>query len=179
MTALIIYHTKTGHTRRAAEDIAEGLREAGVESRIVAAREFGGWDVGEEIVLVGSPCHAGSCHIRGGLSGPVRAVLKRLGASDLAGKVAGAFAVNCAIGGGLTVKSIEKALARAGARIAEPGVVVRAGVPFSLTTGPMASPDARERLRRFGGALAQAAAASPEQAAPQEPSRPTEVTHDA
>ena len=160
MNALIVYHTKTGHTRRAAEDIAEGLRTAGVESRIVAARELEGWDAGEEIVVVGSPCHAGSCHIRGGLAGPIRAVLKRLGASDLAGRVAGAVAVNCAYGGKLTATTIEKALAQAGAQVAQPGVVVRAGAPFSLYTGPMASQHARERLRQFGAALAEAASAA-------------------
>jgi flavorubredoxin len=107
--------------------------------------------------VVGSPCHAGSCRIRGGVSTPVRSALKRLEPAALAGKVAGAFAVNCAYGGHVTVATIESALRAAGARVVEPGVVVRAGVPFSLAVGPMATEEARERLRKLGRSLARAA----------------------
>jgi len=158
MDALIVYHTITGHTRRAGEDIAAGLGAAGVPAQLVAAKEMKGWDAADAAILVvGSPCHAGSCHVRGGLAGPIRSLLKRLGPATLAGKVGGAFAVNCALGGQLTVRTIEDALTAAGARVPEPGVVVRAGVPFSLYVGPMASDEARERLRQFGQALAEAA----------------------
>ena len=158
MNAVVVYHTKTGHTRRAGEDVAAGLEAAGVSVKLASAREMGEWDVGDAaIVVVGSPCHAGSCHIRGGLSGPIRKALRRLGASTLAGKVGGAFAVNCALGAALTVRSIEEALRRAGARVAAPGVALKAGVPFSLFTGPMASEADRERLRELGRALAAAA----------------------
>lgn len=158
MKALIVYHTITGHTKRAAEDIAEGLREGGVDSRLRSASEMTEWDVaGEQIIVVGSPCHAGSVAIRAGLSGPIRSALRRLTASSLAGKVGGAFSVNCAYGGHRTVRAIEKRLRGAGARVAEPGVIVKAGVPFSVVTGPLASEEARERLQEFGRALARAA----------------------
>lgn len=160
MNALIVYHTKTGHTRRAGEDIAAGLEAAGASPALLAATEMEDWPLADaQIVVVGSPCHAGSCHIRGGLSGPIREALKRLEPAALSGKVAGAFAVNCSFGGSVTVAAIEAALRAAGAQLPEEGVVVRAGVPFSLWTGPMASNAARAELRRFGGALAAAAAA--------------------
>jgi len=155
MKALIVYDTITGHTRRAAEDIAEGLTSEGVAARLRAAREMAEWDVADEAVIaVGGPCHAGSLAIRAGVSGPIRSLLKRLETSTLAGKVAGAFAANCAYGGHRTVLAIEKRLRSAGAQVSQPGVVVRAGVPFSLFTGPMASEEDRGRLREFGRALA-------------------------
>ena len=157
MKALIVYDTITGHTRRAAEDIAQGLTGEGVAAGLRTAREMAGWDVADEaIIVVGSPCHAGSLAIRAGVAGPVRSLLKRLEASTLAGKVAGAFSANCAYGGHRTVRAIENRLRAAGAQVPQPGVVVRAGVPFSLYTGPMASEESRERLREFGRALARA-----------------------
>ncbi len=158
MKALIVYDTITGHTRRAAEDIAEALAGEGVVAGLQAAREMAGWDVADEaIIVVGSPCHAGSVAIRAGVAGPVRSLLKRLEASTLAGKVAGAFSVNFVYGARRTVRAIEKRLRSAGAEVPQPGVVVRAGVPFSVFAGPMASEASRERLRELGRALARAA----------------------
>ncbi len=160
MKAIIVYHTKTGHTKRAAEDVATGLQAAGVDAQFLHASDVRGDGLADaDIVVVGSPCHAGSCRIRGGLSGPIRSALRRLEPTALAGKVAGAFAANCAYGGHVTVAAIEKALAAAGAKIPQKGIVVRAGVPFSVTVGPMTSEAAREELRQFGQALARAAQA--------------------
>jgi flavodoxin len=162
MNALIVYHTITGHTRRAAEDIANGLRGEDVSAHLQAADEMATWDVADvALVLVGSPCHAGSVALRSGLPGAIRSLLRKLGASALAGKLGGAFSVHCAYGGHRTVRGIEKHLANCGARIPEPGVVVRAGVPFSVVTGPLASEEDRRRLREFGCSLARAAKAEP------------------
>jgi len=158
MEALVIYHTISGHTKRAAEDIAAGLSEAGAAATLAAAGELGDLDVGKfGVVVIGSPCHAGSLAIRSGVCGPVLGVLKRLKATKLPGVVGGAFAVHCTYGGHRTVARIEKALRAAGADVPEPGVVVTAGVPFSLFTGPMASDAARQELRELGKALADAA----------------------
>ena len=160
MNALIIYHTITGHTRRAAEDVAEGLAGEGATARLLPAGEMPRWDVaGQAIVVVGSPCHAGSLAIRAGVSGAVLAALKKLAASTLAGMVAGAFSVNSAYGGRRTVQAIERRLRAAGATVPAPGVVVKAGVPLSLFTGPKASEQHREELRHLGRTLAQAAKA--------------------
>jgi flavorubredoxin len=162
MNALIVYHTVTGHTKRAAEDIADGLRREGVSARLQAAGEVAAWDVADvALVLVGSPCHAGSVALRSGLPGAIRSLLRKLGASALAGKLGGAFSVHCAYGGHRTVRAIEKRLASCGARVPEPGVVLRAGVPLSVVTGPLASEEDRRRLREFGCSLARAAKAEP------------------
>jgi flavodoxin len=163
MNALIVYHTVTGHTRRAAEDIADGLRREGVSAHLQAADEMATWNVADvALVLVGSPCHAGSVALRSGLPGTIRSLLSKLGPSALAGKFGGAFSVHCAYGGHRTVRAIEKHLAGRGARLPEPGVVVKAGVPFSVVTGPLASEEDRQRLREFGCSLARAAKAEPE-----------------
>jgi len=158
MNALIVYHTVTGHTKRAAEDIAEGLRSGGVAVRLEAVSEARELNVADQsIVVVGSPCHAGSLAIQAGVSGPIRSFLRQWADSVLTGKVGGAFAVHSTYGGHRTVRGIERRLRKAGARIPEAGVVVRAGVPFSLFTGPMASEECQEKLRAFGRALALAA----------------------
>jgi hypothetical protein len=118
------------------------------------------WDVaGLAIVVVGSPCHAGSLAIRAGVSGAILAALKKLDASTLAGIVAGAFSVNSAYGGRRTVQAIERRLRSAGALVPQAGVVVKAGVPLSLFTGPKASEQHREELRHLGRTLAQSAKA--------------------
>lgn len=158
MRALILYHTKTGHTRRAGEDIAEGLRAEGVEVRLLQAADLESWEVADDaIIAVGSPCYGGASGIKDGLAGPIRSALRRLDPSSLKGKVAGAFSVHCAFGGKRTAGSIEKAVRAAGAVAPCRGVAVRAGVPFSLFTGPKASKKSRERLRDFGQALAREA----------------------
>ena len=158
MKALIIYHTNTGHTRRAAEDIVDGLKDQGMDVSIQAAGELAEWDAADQdVVIVGSPCHAGSLAIRAGVSGPIRSLLKELKPATLEGKVAGAFSVNSAYGGQRTVHAIEDHLQAAGAEIPQQGVVVRAGVPFSLFRGPMASEESREQLREFGRILARTA----------------------
>jgi len=160
MNALIVYHTITGHTRRAAGDIAEGLSGEGVAAKLVPAGEMAQWDLGgTDIVVVGSPCHAGSLAIRAGVAGPILGALNKLTGSTLAGTVAGAFAVNSAYGGRRTVRAIENCLRAAGASVPAPGVVVKAGVPLSLFTGPMASQKSRDELRQLGRTLAQAAKA--------------------
>jgi len=157
MKALIIYHTNTGHTRRAAEDIAEGLKDHEMDVSIQAAGDLTEWDAADQdIVIVGSPCHAGSLAIRAGVSGPILSVLKKLEPATLESKVAGAFSVNFAYGGQRTVHAIEKHLQAAGAQVPHQGVVVRAGVPFSLFRGPMASEEDRGQLREFGRLLARA-----------------------
>jgi flavorubredoxin len=84
MNALIVYHTVTGHTRRAAEDIADGLRREGVSAHLQAADEMATWNVADvALVLVGSPCHAGSVALRAGIPGTIRSLLSKLGPSAL------------------------------------------------------------------------------------------------
>lgn len=156
--ALILYWTHTGHTRRAAEDLAEGLRSVGVEVDVADLRAGGCPDLaGYELLLVGSPCHAGSIKFAGtGIAAAMERWLRGLARGSLEGKTAAAFSVHSKLGAGRTVGSMEGLLADAGARVISPGPTVKAGVPFSLFEGPRASDADREALRAFGRCLAAA-----------------------
>lgn len=158
MKALIVYWTHTGHTRRAAEDIAAGLRSAGVEVDMADLQANSSPDpAGYEVLLVGSPCHAGSIKLAGtGIAAAMEHWLRGLAKGSLDGKTAAAFSVHSKLGAGRTVGSIEGLLADAGAKVISPGPAVKAGVPLSLWEGPHASEADREALRAFGYSLAAA-----------------------
>lgn len=156
MKALIVYWTHTGHTRRAAEDLAEGLSSVGVEVDLAGLQADSNPDLsGYGLLLAGSPCHAGSIRFAGtGIAAAMEHWLRGLARGSLDGKIAAAFAVHSKLGAQRTVGSMEGLLADAGARVISPGPVVKAGVPFSLWEGPRASQADREALRAFGRSLA-------------------------
>ena len=156
MKTLIVYWTKTGHTARAAEDIAQGMREQGAEVDLVNLRDHDAPPLEPyDILAVGSPCHAGSINHAGtGIAVPVVRFLRELQPGSLESRASGAFSVNSGLGGRRTVGSMERLLADRGARLVSPGPVVKAGVPFSLWEGPRASEQDRETLRDFGRLLA-------------------------
>ena len=154
--ALIVYYTKTGHTRQAGEDIAIGLTEAGVEVTVKPVTDAPGQELtAHDLIVVGSPCHAGSVRpVFSGIAKPVSKWLDGLPTDALADKAVAAFSVHCSFGGATTVKNLEQRLADIGARVLAPGPAVKAGAPLSLWRGPDASPDDRKRLRQFGRDLA-------------------------
>ena len=154
MRAIIIYYTKTGHTRDAAGYVAEGLRAAGAEVRVLHAPELSPQETeGCDALLVGSPCRAGAIPAAGGVAGVVRRALLALPAGCLEGKVAAAFSVHCAVGGGQTVRTLRAKLEALGAIAPVAGMVVRAGAFLSLYRGPEIKPHDAERLRAFGAAV--------------------------
>jgi len=150
--ALITYYTKTGHTQQAAEDIAEGLREAGVEVLLKPVSQMQAGDlVGYDLIVVGSPCHAGSVRVLfSGIAGPISEWLGALPRGGFTGKAVAAFSVHCSLGAKATVQSLEQLLTDMGGRVLIPGPAVKAGAPLSLWRGPDASPGDRDKLRRFG-----------------------------
>lgn len=155
--ALIVYHTKTGHTRQAAEDLAAGLTESSdvtVELKLAAAMpavNLAAYD----LIIVGSPCWAGSLRVLfSGVAGPIARWLGGLATDALKGKAVAAFSVNCSFGGHATVEGLEGLLSDLGGQVVVPGVVVKAGAPLSLWRGPDASAEDREKLRQFGRELA-------------------------
>ena len=148
-TALVTYVSKTGHTRQAAEDVAQGLRLAGVKTVVKSLSEVGKGELqGYRIVAVGSPTHGGK---------PARAVrryFKGLGKKDFKGKVATGFSAYAGMRGKKTVKGLRKLLKKKGAKVVVPGVAVKAGAPLSLWKGPDASETDVARLIELGRALA-------------------------
>ena len=101
MKLAVIYDSKTGHTRQAAEWIAEGMgREAGIEAKACSIQEADEEFVKEARGLViGSPSYA--AQMTPDLHAWMLANAKKLG---FAGKLGGAFAtVQFTHGGGETV----------------------------------------------------------------------------
>ena len=154
--ALIVYYTRTGHTRQAGEDIAIGLTEAGIEVTVRPLADVGAEELSaHDLIVVGSPCHVGSVKMLfSGIAGPVSKWLGSLPGDAFAGKAVSAYSVHCCFGGAATVKSLERLLTDMGGRVLVPGPAVTAGAPLSLWRGPDASPEDRERLRQFGRGLA-------------------------
>ncbi len=149
-TALVTYFSKTGHTRQAADAVARGLESAGVKAVVKSLSEVGREEIGGyNILAVGSPTRGGN---------PARAVkrfLKGLDRKALKGMTAAGFSAYSGMRGKHTVKGLRRLLKKRGAGKVVKGVAVKAGVPFSLWTGPDASEKDVERLvslgRRLGG----------------------------
>jgi flavodoxin len=153
--ALIVYSTRTGHTADAAHYVAEGLEAAGVETNVVTAEEAEPDDVeGCDVVAVGSPCHAGSMPLAGGVCVPVQSWLDAVADGALEGVVAGAFSPYSTAGGNRTVHTLDEMLRDRGAQVPCPGVAVKAGIPFSLWRGPEIDRRGAGRLRDLGRDMA-------------------------
>jgi len=106
---LVIYDSKTGHTKRMAEAVAEGAKEAGSEIATKAVDEVQLEEMARaDALILGSPTHFG-----GMSEGMKRLIVKSLGIwGQLDGKVGAAFASSLYPAGGneTTVLSIIHAL---------------------------------------------------------------------
>ncbi len=95
--ALIIYHSKTGHTKKMAEAIAAGLSSTKVSVTMIPVEKA---DVNEfataDAVILGSPCYYGT------MSADMKALLDASVKfhGKLAGKIGGAFSSSGMLGGG-------------------------------------------------------------------------------
>ena len=156
MKALIVYHTKTGHTRDAADDVARGLAARGVECDVKPAAEATGAGMGGyDVVLVGTPTYGQRRYQKPAKS--VERFLASLGPRGLEGKTAGAFAVNAGYGADKLIAAMESDLERLGAKVVTGGPAVKAGAPLSLWKGPDASAADAGRCEDFGRRVAAAA----------------------
>jgi flavodoxin len=148
MTALIMYHSKTGHTLEAANAIAEGIRSAGGSATIVPAKNFIPTVINQyDVFIVGSPCWGGS--IADGVSTPVSNAIKSI-TVEVKDKLCAGFSVNAGYGGQSTVRSIGKRLQEKGCGKYVEGPVAKAGAPLSLWKGPAVKPEDLARYKAFG-----------------------------
>ncbi|MBU4194059.1 MAG: flavodoxin domain-containing protein [Actinobacteria bacterium] len=157
MKALIVYHTKTGHTEQAALDVARGLESCGVEcAACAAANAKAAADISEyEILAVGSPTYGNRRYRL-----PARQVsdfLDSLSSGKLEGKTCGVFTVNAGWGGEKLAGAMERALEVLGGHVVGKSPVVKAGAPLSLWKGPDASPSDVSKCEEFGKKLARVA----------------------
>ncbi|MFA4874129.1 MAG: flavodoxin domain-containing protein [bacterium] len=95
--AMIIYFSKTGHTKKMAEAIAEGLGSTKVSVTVTEVARASVDDlVDADAVILGSPCYYGSMAAE--MKAFLDASVKHHG--KLAGKIGGAFASSGMLGGG-------------------------------------------------------------------------------
>jgi multimeric flavodoxin WrbA len=150
---LILYFTKTGHTLEAANATAEGIRSAGSETDLIAAKEFDPAQLaGYDALIVASPCWAGSAGIPM-LPKPMERALTALSQDGLRDKRCGGISVHSGVGGENTVQHIGEMVAQKGNTDFRPGPVARAGVPFSLWKGPSVSSEDEARFKAYGTAF--------------------------
>ncbi|MCD6156266.1 MAG: flavodoxin domain-containing protein [Candidatus Atribacteria bacterium] len=109
MKALVLYYTRTGITQKMAETISKALKEEGIETDLVEAKDFSVDKLPEyQIIVVGSPTYYGTmaAEIKQILDESVRLHGK------LDGKIGGAFTSSANVAGGneTTIWSILSAL---------------------------------------------------------------------
>ncbi len=150
MRVLVLYHSKTGHTLEAVKATAEGIRSTGSEAKVVDVNNFSAKDLLEyEGLIFGSPCWAGSVALSG-VATPLSEILDALPEGALEKKRCGGISVHSKMGGTRTVNSLGELLSHKGCDDYRPGPVAKAGVPFSLWTGPSVSSQDEERFRAYG-----------------------------
>lgn len=146
--ALVVYHTKTGHTASAAEAVARGLESRKVKATVKRVSEVSPEELsGYSMLAVGSPTRG---------SRPARVIKKFLRGLDkkaLKGKTATSFSSYAGWGGRATVRRTKRLLRHRKAKVL-PGVAFKAGAPLSLWKGPEAADRDIARLEALGRKLA-------------------------
>ena len=108
MNALLLYHTKTGHTLEAANAIVQGIQSAGGSVTLVLAKDFTPQTINQyDVLIVGSPCWGGS--IANGISTPIADAINKI-TNEVTGKLCAGFSVNAGYGGESTVQSLGERL---------------------------------------------------------------------
>ncbi|HPL66840.1 MAG TPA: flavodoxin domain-containing protein [Smithellaceae bacterium] len=148
MKALLLYHTKTGHTLKAANAVARGIQSVKGGVTLVVAKDFIPQTICEyDVFIVGSPCWGGS--MSHGISTPIAKAIKKI-TTELSGKLCAGFAVNGAKGGENTVRALGERLKAKGCSEYLEGPVSKAGAPFSLWVGPAVTSEDLARCQVFG-----------------------------
>jgi len=145
---IVVYESKYGNTKLAAETIAEGVREVeGIETVVSEVKEV---DLGKipdyDAILVGSPTHIG------GPTWGVRKFIDKLGKLPLEGKLLAVFDTY------LLAKSFEQGMKKmekrigekvAGAKLATPGLSIR----VQRMKGPISEGEL-PKCKEFGNKIA-------------------------
>jgi len=148
LKAIVVYYTRFGNTRKAAEAISDGIREGGLEAVIckdvkdVKPEELAQYDV----IIFGTPTHYG------GLADKMLAFMESLRQVNLKGKNSAAFDTRY-VGektGGL--EELEKYMKEFGMNIMLRGLPVL--LPAGDAWGPIRNGELR-KCKEFGTSIAQ------------------------
>jgi len=152
MHALLVYHSKTGHTLEAANAIAAGITAAGGSVDVEPAKNFQPSQLANhDMLIVGSPCWGGS--MGPGISKPIQKVLNAVH-DELKGKPCAGFAVYAGAGGENTVRSMGEMAAQKGCAHYFSGPAAKAGTALSIFKGPPVSQADLQKYQAFGAELA-------------------------
>ena len=94
---LVCYYSRSGHTKRMAELIVEGIKQENVEADIKDVEDIDANELlGYEGIILGSPTYYGAC------AGPIKTLIDKSVKyhGKLEGKVGGAFTSSANIAGG-------------------------------------------------------------------------------
>ena len=144
---IVVYESKYGNTKRAAETIIEGMKEiSGIEAvlsepKAVDLSKLADFDA----IVIGSPIHAGSA-TRG-----IRKFVGNLGKFKLDGKLVAIFDLHMSPESGRVVGKLEKQIGEKapGLKIAVPGLSIRVkGLKGPISEGEL------PRCKEFGSKIA-------------------------
>jgi len=136
---IVIYHSRSGNTKKMAEIVAEGMNEAGLPTECKPVSDVKAEDLLDyDAIVVGSPTYYGH------MAGPIKQLFDDTVSfhGKLDGKVGAAFTSSANIGGGneTTIMGILEAMLIA-------GLVVQ-GDPKGDHYGPVSIGKPDERVRR-------------------------------
>ena len=136
---IVIYHTRSGNTKKMAEIVAESMNEAGLPTECKAVSDVKAEDLLDyDAIVIGSPTYYGH------MAGPIKQLFDDTVSfhGKLDGKVGAAFTSSANIGGGneTTIMGIIEAMLIA-------GLVVQ-GDPKGDHYGPVSIGKPDERVRR-------------------------------
>ncbi len=133
--AIVIYESMFGNTKRAAETIIEGIKEAGVEAALGTPKELNEKQLTDsDAIIIGSPNHMG------GATRGIRKFIDKLGKLKLEGKLTTVFDTYAGNEYEKAVKKMEKQITdkAPGLKLASPGLSLRVeGVRGPLAEGEL------------------------------------------
>jgi len=145
--AIVVYYTRFGNTRQAAEAICEGIKEGGLDAECKEIKDIKPEDLAKyDVILVGTPTHYGA------MAEDMGKFVDALKEVELKGKRAAAFDTRYEgeKTGGLS--ELEKYIKKLGMEIILPGLAVL--LPAGDAWGPLREGEIT-KCRKFGESIAQ------------------------
>jgi flavodoxin len=132
---IVIYESVFGNTKRAAEAIIEGMKEAGAEATLSTPKELDPNQLSDfDAIIIGSPNHMG------GATRGIKKFIDQLGKLKLGGKLVTVFDTYAGGEYEKAVKKMEKQLSEKapGLKLTSPGLSIRVeGVRGPLSEGEL------------------------------------------
>jgi len=147
---LVVYETKYGNTKKAAETIAEGMEEAGeIKASIEHVDKVDLNKINDfEAIIIGSPTYAGR------QAGSIKKFINKLADLSLGGKKFAVFDTHLGKSGGFLRKAVKKMESQVGKKISN-FKKIKSGLPVQVKgmKGPLVEGEL-DKCRDYGKDLA-------------------------